>query len=373
MAEAYKAHTLPEAQYPSDGEVLARLVPESEAKQWTENGVTYREITRESFKPDVLDLLKPDAKGEEQSERVAQFLEELSDPERVHEPVTGSEFNVYWLNRDFQKEGKGDEALLCFPPLGSGPFAKQWMEFLWQLSQRFSDNLVISVGNEGTPDVKVRDQWSKESPSLSRLSKARQYCIEETLSKYVEPPSKFKLVGQSMGGVMAHSVARDMQKRIPESVDQLAMVSAPVSEGNLANLTINMIPQETLALMKSPFSEQSKFIGHAIRNVAPEFVGRRIIRSIPTYRKLLEIIADSNIRAGELKPGTDISFITGGKDKVARLDDFLKPKPDTENTEETYTPHNISGITVKNEKHGGLLLNSALCGKIVEAAVKKQL
>lgn len=322
-------------------------------------GATHLDLSRDSFRPEY----SPDA----QTERLAQFESELQSPSQIQEHTTGSHYNVYTFNRDFQQRGGGDSAVVFIPSLSSYPSSEQAQAVIWRICQLFPEQLVISIGNEGTFDARASDVWLGQNDPLV-IAETRRQCIMKVLEDSETQPKNINLIGQSMGGVIAFNLSRLMK------VNKLIMMSTPIVEKNALSFCMELARQETPAILRAPWKCKKDFLRHLGKSVIPSFVCADAGRNLLAHRRLIESVPGS-VRIEDRDPEVDISLITGERDKRTQYRDFLDMPGRATGTDVDSSfatgdgeGSNLLGITIRGLNHTDTLLDDHLCGQTIKLA-----
>lgn len=325
--------------------------------------------------------------SEEDQARLRQFDTEVRNGAlTVTESITGSVYGVACLNQDFREYPGWEDrnAMLVSLPFTSSVSADQGREALWQISQRFPRNLVIAVGNEGTPDVRINREWLRKD--LQELTDIRHQCLHEALREHGAvdendmPRLGIDLVGQSMGAMFSLELAKHLQQKhvYGTPVERAILISPPVNYCNTLQLANDVLRQETGSLLRSDPEERARIINHLNEHILPWILGKDAVRkllggeevlNIRALHHLTKIIAQTHMRAEDLDgTGVDMTFIAGSEDKLSPPDDFLESKRSAYS--DSGASKSIRAIIASNEKHSNWLLNEMLCGRVIETAFR---
>ncbi len=257
-------------------------------------------------------------------------------------------YYTYHFNRDrYDPEAN---LITFFHPLGSSPSTRHGQRMLWQLRQRFPDNLILAIGSEGTPDARVHDL---DPDNLARL---RTQLIEDTRQEYLSGGSTpTDLIGQSFGGLLAHEVAEHMHGD-NQPVGRLALLSASFR----STRTLQFLSQLTRQEAKGVWTHRNVPELTQLGRYAIELTSRTT-RRLPLYYKLLRYIAESEPDLNTVSSETDIIVVGGEHDAVAY----------TGATDAPGTRVPDLRVTVARDAHSTFLIDNAFCGHVLETALRR--
>lgn len=320
------------------------LIPKSSRGEVAEGsnipGLHHHTIDRTQYQSEVLSQNR-DWELEEYN-----FHYQLARP--IEYPVPGiGTYDIYQFNQErFDPQAN---TIAYFHPLGSSPNTWHGQRMLWQLQCRFPDNLVVALGSEDARGSRVR-RIDPETMVRSRTDCLQHVRGEHGLDQTSE--SGLDMVGQSLGGMLACEVARDMQEH-GQSPDRLVLLGLPLRNRSRTRLLAQLAQQEGRDVSKRSPGELSR-IGRAACDTLPDSP-----RNCRSRINLLSYITNTEPDLQQLSRTMNITLCNGERDSVASVSQA--------ELADTSDPNTL--LTVARDAHTTLLIDADFCGHIVETSL----
>lgn len=300
---------------------------------------------------------------EKDSEQQEQFKHELNHPDILVDSSEPAEpryvFRTHIFNQ-YRFDPQNNMVVVC-PALGESVRTNNG-ELAWHLSQQFPDNLVVFLGNEGTPDGQVKRSWfNRPDVGPEDIAWPRIEAIEKAREDYgVSSESGLHLIARSWGSVPAYHIIAESEQCAGFSddspyVESATFMARPAQGNSSTRIAGRTIFQEVSDTRNQETREKLLLGRHAVEIIF------RNARQSHAYPKLLSMIADSRLDMSQINERTRIGVYYGEKDWVAQ--------PTAE--ELAQTAGNVSFTLLKNDVHSPPLTDARVCAQLARSDLLK--